>query len=329
MFSIDLASGEITQLTDLDPAEGELETKVAVSAANKEVIFYQGGRLKVLDLDSLEERTIYRRPEGYVRGSTSVTADGKYVLTYHVEDLSTKIDDPGFRDYVAGRKGGSSAGFQELVWESRPHSIIVRVAVDGGGSEVVHEEDYYLGHVNPSPKLPNVLTFCHEGPWRLVDNRIWGLDLRSNEVWKIRPTKEGESVGHEYWMADGEHLGYHGRTAEGPIYGSIRYDNTDPIEAPFEYDSMHLHSLSLDLIVGDGRPNNPYLLLWRFLEGQFQGPKALVWHRGSMHVGHIHVHPTMSPYARQVLYTADPQGYAQVYLADISAWEALPDRERI
>ncbi len=329
LFSIDLESGEILQLTDIDPAAGDLEAKVAVNAVGRQVIYYQGGRMVILDLDTLEERTVYRRPEGYVRGAANVTADGKYVLTYHVKDLSDRIDDPGFRDYVIGRKGGNSGGFQKMVWEQRPHGMIVRVATDGSGHQVVYEEDYYLGHVNPSTRLPNVLTFCHEGPWNLVDNRIWGLDLATGKSWKIRPTEKGEAVGHEYWMGDGVHIGYHGRTAGGAFYGSVRYDNTERVEAPFTYGSTHFHSLSLDTIVGDGTRTDPYLLLWRLRDGQFQGPKVLAWHRGSMHVGHIHVHPTMSPYAAQVLYSADPQGYCQVYLADIPAWDALPDRASI
>jgi len=329
LFSIDLQTGEILQLTDLDPARGALEAKVAVNAARREVVFYQGNRMVILDLDTLDERAIYERPAGYVRGATNVTADGKFVLTYHVQDLSDRIDDPGFRDYVIGRKGGNSGDFQKLVWEARPHGMIVRVAADGSGSEVVYEEDYYLGHVNPSPVLPHVLTFCHEGPWNLVDNRIWGLDLTTGKAWKIRPTQPGEAVGHEYWMLDGVHLGYHGRTAHGPIYGAIRYDNTDAIEAPFTYGSTHFHSLDLGTIVGDGSRKDPYLLLWRFEGGRFVGPKVLAWHRGSMHVGHIHVHPTMSPYAAQVLYAADPQGYCQVFLADIPAWETLPERSSI
>lgn len=104
-------------------------------------------------------------------------------------------------------------GFKET-WEARPRSQIIRVATDGSGTEVVFEENYWIGHVNTSPMQPDILTFCHEGPWDKVDNRIWGLDAGTGEVWKIRPTAEGEIVGHEYWFSDGVHIGYHGHTSE-------------------------------------------------------------------------------------------------------------------
>jgi oligogalacturonide lyase len=207
--------------------------------------------------------------------------------------------------------------------------VIVQVALDGSGSKVVFEEDYWLGHVNTSPRMPHLLTYCHEGPWNLVENRIWGLDLQTGNTWQIRPNAPDEAIGHEYWMVDGEHIGYHGRTPDGPVYGAIRYDNTDRVEAPFTYGSTHFHSLMLDLIVGDGSRTDPYLLLWRFEEGQFVGPKVLAWHRGSFHTQRVHVHPCFSPDGKQVAYTADPQGYGQVFLVDVPDFDALPDRSSL
>ncbi len=81
----------------------------------------------------------------------------------------------------------------------------------------------------------------------------------------FRPESPGERVGHEYWLADDEHIGYHRRSVEGaPFYGCIWYDNDDRIEAPFLADSTHFHSNDLNLIVGDGTRPFPWVLLWRF-----------------------------------------------------------------
>ena len=80
-------------------------------------------------------------------------------------------------------------------------------------------------------------------------------------------------------------------------------------------------------MVGDGAADNPYLLLWRYRGGKFEGPKVLAWHRGSFHTQRVHVHPCFSPDGRQIVYTADPQGYGQVFMVDIPEFESLPDRE--
>ncbi len=326
IYSVDLFSGEILQLTDLDLADGELGNRISVNTKTRDVYYYQGPMLRKLDLDTLQETDIYRRPDGYMKGSTSTTADGKYVITFHIEDVSGRSDDPGFQRFAIGKKGGDVSGYRQMIWELHPHSTIVKVAVDGSGSQVVHEEDYYFGHANPSPTLPNIMTFCHEGNWNVVENRIWGLDINTGDCWAIRENAPDEAIGHEYWMHDGEHIGFHGRTPNGPVYGSIRYDNTEHVEAPFTYGSTHFHSLSLDTIVGDGSAKDTYLLMWKFRGDSFEGPRVLTWHRGSFHVGRVHAHPCCSPYAPQVVYTSDPEGYGQIYLVDIPDWDDLPER---
>jgi len=318
LFGIDLHGGEITQLTDLDPARGEIGG-LSKSPLREEVYFYLGDTLMALDLASLHMRPLHTRPEGYVGGSANATADGQYICAGHSEDLS---------DRFLVDLGHGYVGFREI-WEAHPHSMIVKIPIDGGPSTVVFEEDYWVGHINASPKLPNIITFCHEGPWREVENRIWGLDLDTGETWQIRPNAPGEAIGHEYWMSDGEHIGYHGQTANGPVYGAIRYDNTDQVEAPFKGHCWHFHSHMLELVVGDGDRNDPYLLLWRFKDGQFEGPKVLVWHRGSFHIQRVHLHPCFNAEGTQIVYTADPQGYGQVFVVDVPDFDSLPDRSSV
>lgn len=318
LFGVDLESGDITQLTDLDPAKDRIGG-LSKNPVREEIYFYHGDTLMALDLASLDARPLYTRPEGYVGGSANATADGKYLCAGYREDLSDKIVMDLGHGYV---------GFDEC-WEAHPHSMIVKIPVDGGPSEVVYEENYWLGHFNASPKLPNIVTFCHEGPWHKVENRIWGLDLDTGKTWQIRPNAPDEAIGHEYWMQDGEHVGYHGRTPEGPVYGSIRYDNADQVEVPFEGHCWHFHSYMLDLVVGDGDSDNPYLLLWRFGDGQFEGPKVLAWHRGSFHIQRVHLHPCFNTEGTQIVYTADPQGYGQVFVVDVPDLDSLPDRDSL
>ena len=317
LFGVDLTSGDITQLTDLDPA-----IKVGGLSKNpvrEEIYFTCGDTLTALDLTTLNTRPLYTRPQGYVGGSADATADGKYLCAGYTQDLS---------DRFMVDLGNGYIGFNEY-WEAHPHSMICKIPIDGGDTQLVFEDHSWLGHFNASPKLPNIITFCHEGPWHKVDNRIWGLDIETGKTWKIRPTAPGEMVGHEYWMSDGEHIGYHGRVASGPIYGAIRYDNTDQVEGPFDYHCWHLHSHMLDLVVGDGDAQDPYLLLWRFKGGEFQGPKVLVWHRGSFHTQNVHVHPCVNAQGTQIIYTADPQGYGQVFIVDVPEFDSLPDRSQV
>jgi oligogalacturonide lyase len=318
LFSIDLAGGEVTQLTDNDQPPPPAETSFLFASLNPrraEVYFWHGRDLVALDLERLVERVLYQAPAGYMTNMTNITADGKYVCTGLYEDLSDRFRVDLLHGYV---------GFHEY-WEAMPHSQVVRIDTDSGAAEVVFEENYWIGHVNTSPTLPHMLTFCHEGPWQKVDNRIWGLDLGTGQTWKIRPTPAGERVGHEYWLADGEQIGYHGHSAGGgPFYGSIRYDNTGRVEAPFPADSTHFHSNDLSLIVGDGTRTAPNLLLWRFRDGLFDGPRVVLAHHGSFHVQILHVHPRFSPDGKHILFSSDMSGYGNVYLVATPDFDTLP-----
>jgi oligogalacturonide lyase len=43
----------------------------------------------------------------------------------------------------------------------------------------------------------------------------------------------------------------------------------------------------------------------------------------------LHVHPRFTPDGKQVLYTADPRGYGQLFLADVPEFESLPKLEDV
>lgn len=319
LYSLDLESGVMTQLTDREPGIARKSGGMTLNRVREEIYFIQDRTMMALDLKTLETRPLIDVPAGYNGGSGEATADGRYLITGFVQDLSDRFQVDLGNGYI---------GFNEI-WAARPHSMIYKIPLDGGAPEMIFEDHYWLGHFNTSPKIANLMTFCHEGPWHKVDNRIWGLDTDTGRTWKIRPTQPGETAGHEYWMADGEHIGYHGSNAQGGTFGSIRFDNTDHVEAFFGGHSWHFHSHMLDLVVGDGDAKEPYLLAWRYRDGAFQGPKVLAWHRGSFHTQALHVHPTVHDEGRKVLYTADPQGYGQIFLVEVPEWDALPDRAAV
>ena len=335
LYSVELESGLITQHTDADMPGPPNETSflfASLSPTRPEAYFWRGRQMIGVDLHTNREREIYRAPDAFNVNMTNVSADGKFVLTGLYEDLSHKFTVDLLNGYV---------GFKEY-HDARPRSIIIAVPTDGGPAREVWAENYWIGHVNTSPTLPSILTFCHEGPWHEVDNRIWGLDISSGKVWPIRQrTSPREVVGHEYWHADGVHIGYHGETHRpqtleaaplGPagekIFGHVRYDDTEKFEVAFPHATGHVHSNSFELIVGDGMgdPGKKVIRLWKWnnLTGLFDGPRVLCEHRGSFQVQQLHVHPRFSPDGKKVVYTSDRTGYGQVYEVEIGDFETLP-----
>src|SRR6185503_3778150 len=90
LFSLHLDSGEITQLTDLEPANADF-LFASLNPCRAEVYFWHERHLVALNLDTFETRRLYRVPDGYAVNMTNVTADGHYVCTGIYEDLSARF----------------------------------------------------------------------------------------------------------------------------------------------------------------------------------------------------------------------------------------------
>ena len=324
LYSMELFSGVITRLTDNAPGEEGSYQGTGVNPVRDEAYIWRHRRLIAIDLRTGFQRTLFTCPEGWNAHGANCTADGRYVCSA----MGAAVD-VGPVDMGAGY-----IGFRET-FEAHPLHRVIRIPTEGTDHpepEVLHEEPNWIGHVNPSSTVAHLLTFCHEGPWHRVDQRMWVLDMNSGKAEKLRPQQPGEAVGHEYWMTDGQTVGYHGKRTDGDaFYGFIRYDNTERIELSFPHDSNHFHSNTPELIVADGpqRGLTPYVLLCRFDGATFQGPRVLCVHRGSRHIQHLHIHPRFTPDGRQVLFTADPRGYGQLFLAEVPPFEELPTLEQV
>ena len=314
-FSLDLADGAITQLTELDQSQDTEGLHAgALNPHRPELYFRHGATLCALDLETRALRPLWTVPADENMCIVSVTADGRYVCTGSLEKPSGHYPVDFQHGYI---------GFPEY-WAQHPRSRVLRIDVDSGAAETVWEERSWIGHVNTSPTQPTWATFCHEGPWDKVDNRMWGLSLDDGRVWPIRPRTGDETIGHEYWLADGRRLGYHGRDAAGAVFGTVDWDGANVIERPMARHSTHFHSRDEELIVGDGSTGDPWLYLWRRAGERYEGPRRLARHRCSFHIQDVHVHPRFSPDGRAVVYTSDHTGYGNVYLAEVPAFDDLP-----
>lgn len=309
LFSIEIESGEISQLTNFAPGtEQKPSFKNDVNRARNEVYYSIGNTLYALNLESLESRKLYNAPEGYNEGLGMVGADGKYIYGTLTEDLSKKIYTNLSASYI---------GMRDFFY-AKPNCKIVQLDAETGKSEIIWQENCWIGHVNPSPTQAHLMTFCHEGPWNLVDHRIWGLDLHNGTPYKLREREvEEEKIGHEYWHQDGLHVGYQVHRPEGGSrFGMVKYDGTEQEEAPcIPFPSPdHIYSNDFNLIVSD---SGKCIKLYRKGEKEFDKARVLAMHDGSFFYGSHHPHPRMTEDGKHVIYNSNCSGYCQLYMAPI------------
>jgi len=81
-----------------------------------------------------------------------------------------------------------------------------------GEQKVVVKSTDWLNHLMFSPTDPNVLMYCHEGPWHMVD-RLWYITLDDSTELptpvKVHERKMNmEIAGHEWFSSDGQTIWY-------------------------------------------------------------------------------------------------------------------------
>ena len=82
----------------------------------------------------------------------------------------------------------------------------------------------WLNHLQFSPTDPNLLMFCHEGPWHKVD-RIWTIRTDGSGLTLIHHrTMIMEIAGHEFFSADGKTIWYDLQTPRGEDFWVAGYN---------------------------------------------------------------------------------------------------------
>ncbi|GFZ51733.1 hypothetical protein JCM24511_09501 [Saitozyma sp. JCM 24511] len=129
----------------------------------------------------------------------------------------------------------------------------------------VYEARDWLNHLLFSPTDPNVLLFCHEGPWHRLD-RLWVIrvDLPLGQAQPTcihKRTMNMEIAGHEWWSRDGRTVWYDLQLPKGKDFFVAGYEVATGKRTWYHLErdewSVHFHSSNDDkLFAGDGGAEN-------------------------------------------------------------------------
>lgn len=87
-----------------------------------------------------------------------------------------------------------------------------------GEQRTIHRSTAWLNHLQFSPTDPQLIMFCHEGPWHRVD-RVWTMRLGASEPKLVhRRSMNMEIAGHEFFDFDGRSIWYDLQTPRGEVF---------------------------------------------------------------------------------------------------------------
>ena len=188
-YLLEIRSRKLVQLTD-----GEnLEPQQACLSPTGRLFYFDGSLLRTLQLDTLDDRELYRVPEGWRSHLATCTADGAYVAFTYRENLAVSTE--------TGRIYSTMAE----TYLQHPACVIMRIQASNGQAVAAWGERMWISHVMIHPRQPDLILFCHEGGSN-VSQRMWIVNAaqqRARKAQPLYPQRPNEFCVHEYFTRGG------------------------------------------------------------------------------------------------------------------------------
>lgn len=323
LYLMDLGSGDAVQVTD---GTGVEDYSGMISSDNKFIFYMQENRLMRQKISTGETECCYESPEGWRGGSPGPSDDFRFMAI-----VETK------QDTVAAKKGRGWDFFKENCL-ARPLCRIVYIDVENKTSHVVLEDNCWFGHTQIRPADADTILFCHEGPYDVIDARLWMVKKDGSGLTCLREQPEDLIITHEFWMPDGKELAFVYRETTGEKIENIRMINPDTREErilmPCSPYAHFICSRDGKKMIGDAQGSdvpihlldhsgkgekkeetNDYLYL---VDVEKREEKKLCYHGTSWKAIYgnpqdAHPHPFFSNDGSHVIFTSDKDGKPALY----------------
>ena len=189
-----------------------------------------------------------------------------------------------------------------------------------------HSTDW-LNHVQFSPTDPDLIMFCHEGPWHKVD-RIWTIRTDGTGLRKIHTrTMDMEIAGHEFFNPDGKIIWYDLQTPKGKEFwlAGVVLATGETIRFKVQRSEWSVHfNVSPDskLFAGDGGGpasvaapgNGQWIYLFTPETGSLKAEKLV---NLAKHDYRLEPNVTFSPDGKWVIFRSNIFGPTQIYAVEV------------
>lgn len=316
LYTINLKTGAKTRITHHPaPISGEI-----VGKRRRELFYQSGDSVFSTHVQTFETRLIYVFPDSIRGGITTLNADETLLGGVMSER----------RKYEILRQNPRKGDYFTRIFEARiPHTLFT-IHIESGRFQPVFSDTAWLNHVQFSPTDPELLMFCHEGPWHLLD-RIWTIRLGDPEPELMhKRTVYREIAGHEFFSHDGRTIWFDLQIPRGETFylAGLDLESREERRYAMKRDEWSVHfSISPDLqwFAGDGGDSTQVARAkdgkWIYLfrpEGDSLSSEKLVNMKYHDYDTEPNVH--ISPDGKWVIFRANFEGATQIYAAEVAKY---------
>ena len=313
VYTIDLKTLQSQQIT---ARQGNKNAEIVAPKSHN--VFYQtADSVFCTNIDTRQTKLIFVFPTDYKAGITTLNADETMLAGSRASDEQKEI----LRQYP------EKSQFFNRIFDAKLPNELFTINIKTGELKKIHRENTWLGHVQFSPSDPDLLMFCHEGPWQKVD-RIWHYNLRTGAVRLMhKRTVENEIAGHEFFSPDGKTIWFDLQIPRSVTFYLAGTQVNTGRETRYQLDrnewSIHFNvSPDQQLFCGDGgdpgqvakAPDGMWLYLFRPDGDRLRAEKLVnMKHHGYKLEPNVH----FSPDGKWIIFRANFEGTEQVYAVEI------------
>ena len=312
LFSVDLKTKQMDQITNKQWISGEI-----VGKKGRKVYYQCRDSVFATGIEDHQTQLIYVFPDSIRGGITTLNADETL--------LAGAISSPEERELF--RKNPEKRNYFDLIYEAKLERSLFTLSVETGELKKIYSENAWLNHVQFSPTDPELLMFCHEGPWHKVD-RIWTINVNGGTPRLMhKRTVDREIAGHEFFSPDGKTIWFDLQIPRGETFFLAGADVATGDETRYSLtrDEWSIHfNITPDqkIFAGDGGDPGQVAKaedgMWIYLfrpEGDHFKSERLVNMKHHDYDLEPNVH--FSPDGKWVIFRANFEGHSDIYAVEI------------
>lgn len=314
LYSVNLKTLENKPLTNRSKIGGEI-----LAPKRGELFFQRKDSVFATSIVTQKTRLVFVFPPDFKGNISTVNADETILAGGHKE---------GTTEQDILKQYPEKKDFFDKIFDAKILNTLFTINIETGELKKIHQENTWLGHIQFVPQNPNMLMFCHEGPWHKVD-RMWTIDIKTSKVRLMhKRSVDMEIAGHEFPSWDGKTIWFDLQIPKGETFylAGTNIETGEQKRYQMTRDEWSIHfNISPDqtLFAGDGgdpgqvakAKNGQWIYLFRPEGDKLKSEKLVnMKHHGYKFEPNVH----FSPDGKWVIFRANFEGRNQVYAVEVA-----------